>query len=263
MNYLQALLLGALQGVAEFLPISSSGHLRIGQELLGLGDVPLLFDVALHVATLAAVVLVFRRRIAGILASLVRWIGGRAGQDDAENLGIVIPLLAATAVTAALGFAIKDIEVPTRIVAGLMLATAAILVASSFLGGAAGFRDLGIPRGLAVGLAQGVGVLPGISRSGITIAAGLATGMRREVAGEFAFLVSIPAILGALVLELPDLGEMRAAVPAGPLALGMAVAFAVGIVSLKLLLPVVRKGKLAWFAAYLVPAGLLGLLLLP
>lgn len=263
MNYLQALLLGALQGVAEFLPISSSGHLRIGQELLGLGDAPLLFDVALHVATLAAVLLVFRRRIGAILVSLVRWVGGRAGQDDAENLGIVIPLLAATVVTAALGFAIKDLEIPTRMVAGLMLATAAILVASSFLGGASGFRDLGIPRGLAVGLAQGIGVLPGISRSGITIAAGLATGLRREVAGEFAFLVSIPAILGALVLELRDLAELKTAVPAGPLALGMAVAFAVGVVSLKLLLPVVRRGRLAWFALYLVPAGILGLLLLP
>ncbi|MBN1243244.1 MAG: undecaprenyl-diphosphate phosphatase [Spirochaetales bacterium] len=263
MNYLQALLLGALQGVAEFLPVSSSGHLLIGQELLGLSDVPLLFDIALHVATLGAVLLVFRARIAGILVSLLRWIGGRAGQQDADNLGLVAPLLAGTVVTAAAGFLIKDIELSTRVVSGLFLATAALLVASSFLGGAVGYRDLGIPRGLAIGLAQGISVLPGVSRSGTSIAAGLAVGLRREVAGEYAFLISIPAILGALILELPELGTMSDVVPAGPLALGMAVAFAVGVASLKLLMPIVRRGKLAWFAVYLVPAGILGLVLLP
>ncbi|HPE37194.1 MAG TPA: undecaprenyl-diphosphate phosphatase, partial [Spirochaetales bacterium] len=110
--------------------------------------------------------------------------------------------------------------------------------------------------------AQGLGVFPGISRSGITIGAGLASGMERNTAGEFAFLLAIPAILGALVLKLPELGELGSAVPPLSLAVGAMAAFGFGVLALLALMPLVRRGRLAWFAAYLVPAGILGLLFL-
>ncbi|MDX9957228.1 MAG: undecaprenyl-diphosphate phosphatase, partial [Spirochaetia bacterium] len=117
-------------------------------------------------------------------------------------------------------------------------------------------------QGILVGIAQGLGVFPGISRSGITISAGLAAGLKREEAGEFAFLLVIPAIAGALILKLKDIGELAGTVATLPLLAGSLAAFAAGVLALMLLMPIVRKGKLAWFAVYLVPAGVLGLFLL-
>jgi len=264
MTFVQACVLGLFQGVAEFLPISSSGHLLAFKDLMGLSDVPALFDVVLHLATLGSILVVFRKRVVGILVSITRYMARKSGEADAENLAIVPPALVATALTAVVGLLIDRIDLggSPRIAAGLLLVTAAMLVVSSRFKGGSGYRGMGWKRGIAIGLAQGIGVFPGISRSGITICAGLASGLRREEAGEFAFLLAIPAILGALVLKLGDLGELSDTVAMAPLAAGVVVAFASGIASLLLLMPIVRKGKLAWFAAYLVPAGLLGLFLL-
>jgi undecaprenyl-diphosphatase len=271
MTTLQALLLGLFQGIAEFLPISSSGHLLVIQKLMGLSDVPLLFDVILHLGTLLSIIVVFRRRIGGILAAIWRWIvnpGERktvaeTHPGDPENLALVLPAIVATAVTGVIGYLIQKylpVESP-RVVCGLFLVTAALLIVSSRINGGRGYKELGIARGALVGLFQGIGVFPGISRSGITISGGLATGLNRETAGEFAFLLAIPAILGAFVLELKDASALGASVGAFPLALGFVTAFAAGIVALSLLMPIVRKGKLAWFAVYLIPAGVLGLFL--
>ncbi len=265
MTVAQACILGFFQGVAEFLPISSSGHLLVFKDIMGLSEVPVLFDVTLHLATLASILLVFRKRVLGILASICRWIARKSGDGDAENLAIVVPALVATALTAAVGLAVERVDLTgsPRIVAGLLLVTAAVLVAGSrFKPGSTGYGKMGLRHGVIVGLAQGIGVFPGISRSGITISAGLASGLERGVAGEFSFLLAIPAIAGALVLKLDDLSELTGTVATAPLLAGCLVAFAVGVASLLLLMPIVRKGKLAWFAAYLAPAGLLGLFLL-
>lgn len=265
MTILQALILGLFQGVSEFLPVSSSGHLLVLRELFGLSDVPRLFDVILHLATLLAVLVVFRRRIVGILAALYRWSARRKDRppQDAENLALVIPALAATAVTAVTGLGIEKflpVRSP-RSVCALFLVTAVLLLAASRFRGTRGYDRIGPGRGALIGLAQGIGVFPGISRSGITISAGLAAGLDRNTAGEFAFLLAVPAIAGALLLELKDLAELGAAVAPVSLAVGFLAAFAAGIAALSLLLPLVRKGRLAWFAAYLVPAGLAGLFL--
>ena len=117
-------------------------------------------------------------------------------------------------------------------------------------------------QGLGIGLAQGFGVLPGISRSGSTIAGALLCGVDREQAGEFSFLLSIPAILGAFVLQLKDLGEMGSTVGLAPVVAGCIAAFVAGIFALSVLMKIVRKGKLEWFALYLIPLGILGLLFL-
>lgn len=266
MNTVQAIILGIVQGVAEFLPISSSGHLVLGKDLLDLGEVPLLFDISLHLATLLAVLIVFGRRIGAIFGSFFRWCLRKAGAADGENLAFIPPFLAATALTAGVGFLIQrylPVE-SVRLVSIELLVSAAILLASALLKeGGRGYRELGLGRGLLVGLAQGLGVFSGISRSGATITVGLAVGLKRELAGEFSFLLAVPAILGAFLLGLKDLAALETSVDWAPLALSFAVAFVTGLLSLSLLLRIIKRGRLAWFAAWLVPVGLLGLFLLP
>lgn len=231
---------------------------------MGLSDVPALFDVVLHLATLASILLVFRKRIGGIIVSTVRWIARRSDDSDADNLAIIPPAAVATVATAVLGYLINKIDLSgsPRVVAGLLLVTAAILLSSTLWKGTQGYRQMRWTHGLMIGIAQGIGVFPGISRSGITISAGSASGLKRETAGEFSFLIAIPAILGAFVLKLKDVGRLSGAIQPLPLAVATVAAFVAGVVSLLVLMPIIRKGKLAWFAAYLIPAGLIGLFLL-
>ena len=254
----QAILLGALQGLAEFLPVSSSGHLALAQHFMDLGEVPLLFDILLHLATLCSVCLVFRSRIGALLAAFVRLVAGKSYPEDAADRSMIVALLAGTAVTAVVGFLLKDAveKLPLFWIAVSLAVTGVLLFAS----GRYRPRDArpvpGVPAGLAIGLAQGIGVIPGISRSGITITAALFAGVERKAAGEFSFLLSIPVILGAFILELKSADTLSGVVSAVPLAVGMAVAFAVGYLSLRFLLALINRGKLGWFALYLVPAGI-------
>ena len=284
MTALKALLLGLIQGIAEFLPISSSGHLELFKNILGLNEVPLLFDVILHIATLFAVVVVLWKRIAAIFAALWHFLFGKKRRasvpvtktqkkkDDErrDNLAFVLPIIVATAVTGVLGVVIQKIVLEkvawlngTKVVAANLIVTAAILVAASLIKpGARKARNIGLGRAAWIGFAQGIGVLPGISRSGVTISSGIAAGLDRETAGEFSFLLSIPAILGAFVLTLGDVGSMFANVSFAQLALAFAAAFFSGMASLKILLKIIKGGKLAWFAPYLVIVGLAGLFIL-
>ncbi|HQL03997.1 MAG TPA: undecaprenyl-diphosphate phosphatase [Treponemataceae bacterium] len=262
MSIIQAVLLGALQGVAEFLPISSSGHLTLVQHLFGLEDIPLLFDISLHVATLLAVILVFRKLILDLLGTAFRWILRKSTGEDTPKLRMILALIAATGVTGILGILLKKIipDLPIQVVFAGFMVTAVLLFISSKMsrkneGNEA--KSISLVQGLIIGAAQGIGVLPGISRSGITISASLAAGMDRKTAGEFSFLLSIPAILAAFVLELGDLGTMTQAISVQALLLGCIAAFAVGIFALKFLLALIRKGKLEWFAYYLIPLALI------
>jgi undecaprenyl-diphosphatase len=266
MSTVQSLILGALQGAAEFLPISSSGHLLLARRLMGLSEIPVLYDVLLHVATLAVVVLVFHRRIGQILTAFGRWVARRRREEDAEDLHLLLYLLLATAVTGGVGLVMDRLEprilARPKILAVLFLVTGLILLATLLFRGGRGYSQLGVPAALLVGLAQGIGVLPAISRSGITIAACLACGLEREKAGEFAFLLAVPAILGALALKLRELGTLEAQVRPLPLAAGLLASFAVGLASLILLLRVVRRGRLAFFSIYLIPLGVAAFFLL-
>jgi len=274
MTTVKAIILGLIQGLAEFLPISSSGHLALFKNMLGLEQVPLVFDVILHMATLLAVVIVFWKRIAGMLKALWLFISkGRVGlrigdgqdQDTQENLAVIPPLLAATVITAVLGYAIQKYfnGENIKLVAARMLITAAILGLTFFAKpGTKKLGSIGIGRSVLIGMAQGVGVFSGISRSGITISAGIFSGLDREAAGEFSFLLSIPAILGALVLTLKDAGSMMAEVSAAHLVLAFVAAFLSGYLALKFLMKIVKNGKLYWFAPYLLLVGAAGLLFL-
>lgn len=263
MTPLQAALFGALQGLTEFLPVSSSGHLAVLKHLWGLQEVPVLFDVLLHVATLLVTLFVFRRRVWNILRALFVGVFRPRSltEGDRHHIRAAGVILLATIITGGLGFALKDLEVPIRIVCVGFLVTSAILISTRFIRlGSKTYGGIGWKEGILTGLAQGVGVLPGISRSGITISASLAVGMDRETAGEYSFVLSLPAILGALVLTLKDAGELGASVGPAALVAGVVSAAVVGLGSLLLLMRFVRSGKLYWFAVYLLPLGIAGLI---
>lgn len=271
MSVIQGILLGILQGVAEFLPISSSGHLQVVQTLFGLEDVPLLFDVFLHLATLLAVCLFFWKKIWKLLKCFGRWISRKPVLDDEEKAGrrTVLAIVISSVFTAVIGIITSKFipEMPVKVICGGFLVTAALLIVSAYIPVKSEPTDvnssaINLRQSIGIGIMQGIGTLPGISRSGSTIAGALFCGVDRKTAGEYSFIVSIPAILGAFILEVKDLGEVSSSIGAAPVIAGCAAAFAVGYISLAFLLKLIRKGKLQWFAAYLIPVGILGMIFL-
>jgi len=247
--------LGLLQGITEFLPVSSSGHLVLAQALWGLGEPDLLFDVVVHVGTLLAVAVVFRSE----LWSLWR---GLMGRDPAGRrlLGLVI---LGSIPTAMIGLAAKDwfesLFASPAAVGLALLATGGLLMVTRWApAGRRGLEQMGWGRAVLVGLAQGLAITPGLSRSGTTIAVGLLLGLERRLAARFSFVLSVPAIVGALVLELADLPAGRE-VALGPLVAGGVVAAVSGYLALRLLLSLVQHGRLHWFAWYCWALGLAAL----
>ena len=261
---IQALILGVVEGVTEFLPVSSSGHLLVMRELMGLENIPILFDILMHVPTLLAVIIVFRQRITKICLSIYHLLHRTLGDEDRYNLRLLALIALASTATAAVGLAAAQIQdlplFSTKAVGVCFILTALILGATRFF-----FREdsdeqtstrekVTIKTGIVTGIAQGLGVLPGISRAGMTISAAIASGMDRRQAGEFAFLISIPAIIGALALKARDIETLP--MSAIVLAAGMVASFAAGLISLLLLLSLIRKGRLYFFAFYLLPLGI-------
>lgn len=252
--------LGAVQGVAEFLPVSSSGHLALASHWLGIdperGGHTL--SVLLHAGTLLAVLLHYRRQIFGLLRDGAQPDGSRARKMMAAVVVATLPL----------GLVLLDpvralfagVEADPRKIGVALCATAAALAFSHR--SKPPVDDPDEPPGLGVaaliGLAQLLAVTPGVSRSGATIAAALALGLGRGRAAQFSFLISIPAIAGATVDELGGLGDE--ALPWGPLALGFAVSFAVGLVALGALLRVLERVGLMPFVPYLVTVGALAII---
>jgi undecaprenyl-diphosphatase len=220
--------------------------------------------VLLHVATLFVVLLVFRDRVGRILLAVARALIFRTSDEDRENLHLLGIIVISTIFTGAIGYGFEsfDIVPGVKVVSVLFLITAAILIASRFQQGMVNYGTIGLKQGVWTGIAQGLGVLPGISRSGITISAALLSGMDREKAGEYSFLISIPAILGALVLKLGESGELFSAVSVQVMAAGFVSSFVVGLASLLILLRLIRRGKLYLFSFYLIPLGIAGLVFL-
>jgi len=262
MTVLQAALLGLIQGLTEFLPISSSGHLVLARTLMDLGEVPVLFDVLLHVATLLVVVWIFRRRIKELLTSLFRFLGRRTREEDSTNLRLMLRLIAATAITVIVAYAVSGLGVreSPAIVSAFLMLTALILLSTATIKGGKKLERPSWIGTLVMGAAQGLAVLPGISRSGITIASGLIVGMDRKVVGEFSFLLLIPAVVAAFLFSLRDAAELSNVVSIGSLSVGFASALIIGYASLKVLLWLVAKGRLWLFAIYLIPVSIMGLL---
>ncbi len=266
MSIVEALGLGLLQGATEFLPISSSGHLVVARAWLRIEEPPLLFDVLLHVSTLVVICYRFRTRLAALIRAGALLIAGRAAAADRGDLRLLAAIVAASAATAVVGLAVSRFLLPPArtltAVSAAFIATAAILLATRLRPNApSGDRQPGLWLAIAVGIAQGIAVLPGISRAGATVAVCLFGGLDRRNAGEFAFLVSVPAVLGALALSLNDAGGLFRETGAAALTAGFAAALLMGTLCLSALLAVLRRDRLAWFAAYLLPLGAAGLLL--
>lgn len=261
MNLVHAILLGIVQGITEFLPISSDGHLAIAQHYLpGFEQPGLLFDVLLHVGTLGAVLIYFRRDVALLLGAPFR------RDDEARRYRRMLWLICIASVpTALIGLGLKDaVEewmLDMRIVA-LMLGLTGLLIffGERFHRGGRGETTLTTGDAFVTGVAQGLAVLPGLSRSGSTIAVLLFRGVDGETAARFSFLMALPAIAGAALLSLRHADAIPSAdVPA--YLTGTAVAFVVGLVAIRCLLGLIRRRRLVWFAIYcwLLAIGLLAL----
>lgn len=271
MDWIQALILGIVQGLTEFLPVSSSGHLVLFQNLFGLKEPELLFDVCVHVGTLIAVLAVFQREIRNILMSLLRiaslkrasgrW---RAVYDQNEEIRIVALIVVGSIPTALLGLLFKDavdtIFGSVGIVGWMLLVTGTVLwLTRKTAASGRSLNKTAIKDALIIGLVQGLAIVPGISRSGSTIAVALFLGIDREIAGRFSFLLSIPAILGALVLSF-DPSLSHTTIQTEVILLGVFASAIVGYGALKVLLRLVKKGRIYRFAPYCWLIGALALI---
>jgi undecaprenyl-diphosphatase len=255
-----SIVLGVVQGITEFLPISSDGHVALFAILFGETAMPLSMVVLLHVGTLVATGLVFRGEVRELAVSLGRGVRAPrqylATTEGRTNAAIVV----ASIPTAVVGLALRDrVEAWSHVpwIVGACLLGTAVLVASTRLtADRATHADTGIPmrHALLVGIAQGLAVLPGLSRSGSTIACAMALGVAAPAAFRLSFLMSLPAVLGAVLLELRDPADILGDL--GPAALaGAAVSFGVGLASLLALRRVIDRGRFWAFAIYLVPLG--------
>lgn len=270
MNTFQAVVLGTIQGLTEFLPVSSSGHLVLGQHLFGLTEAKLFFDVSVHAGTLLAVMIFFRREIFSILKALVGLLVNRSGgaqpQADADaRLALLIVIGSVPTALIGLGFhRIADRLFSSVFIVGCcLLATGALLWATRWVrADESGPPRFSAGKALVIGTVQGLAILPGVSRSGSTIAVGLFLGLPGDVAARYSFLLSIPAILGAQMLQVFDLGEPgNEAVLNTPVLAGTVAAFVVGYASLAMLVYIVNRGRMHLFAPYcwIVGAGALAL----
>lgn len=249
MSIFQAALLGAIQGVCEFLPISSSGHLVLFQQLMGIQDGSQLFDVMLHLGTLLAVFIVLFKDIVLILK-----------HPTGKTMRLLIVATIPTVIIALLFKKPLDAAFSTGRFLGISFIFTALLllVAENYGGGKKRLKETKYTDAVKIGIFQGVALLPGISRSGSTIAGSLLSGLDRNFAARFSFLMSIPAILGAVVLEGKDvISSGFSNVQWMPIAVGVAVAAITGILSIKLMLRIIKKASLKGFSVYLFIIGLL------
>jgi len=281
MSLLQAILLGIIQGLTEFLPVSSSGHLVIFQNIFHINaDGGMLFDIMLHLGTLVAVITVYRRDIKKMLIETIKigidivkniktWIYNRKFDEALRYKRIihnnyrkfVVLILVSTIPTAIIGYTAKSLVEAagkTLVVPGVCLLITGVLLLVSEISeeGHKIPKDVSYSSGFFIGIAQGLATLPGLSRSGATIAACLLGGFDRRFAVKYSFIMSIPAILGAAVLELKDVGKEAVS---GSLVfncvIGAAVAAVAGYICIKLMLKIVKNKKLKGFAFYCFAIG--------
>lgn len=264
MGWFNLIFLAILQGVAEFLPISSSGHLALGAHWLQLQGDQAELSIVLHAGTLLSILCFYWRRVWALIMEDKRVIPKLiVGTIPAVILGLFVKKL----LPDLLGFDMME-GYSAALTAALMLPVTGLMLLSitSMKPGETEYQELSYGRVFLVGVFQAFALLPGISRSGSTIVAGLMTGMKREAAATFSFLLAIPAILGASVLEAkevydrvsdPELHANVVATPVPMLIAGAVVSFVVGYVSLQLLVKLINKGQLHWFAMWTIPVGLL------
>ncbi len=263
MSWWEGLVLGLIQGLTEYLPVSSSGHLTIGAAIFGLqGEENLAFTVTVHVATVLSTIVVLWREIVWLFRDLFKFTWN-AGTKYVVNILIsMIPI-------GIVGVFFKD-EVEAifgsgLVVVGICLLVTAVLLAFAYFAKPRQKADISMRDAFIIGLSQAVAVLPGLSRSGTTIATGLLLGNNKEKLAQFSFLMVIPPILGEALLETIDLlsGSAEAVtnvVPASVLIIGFLAAFVSGCIACKFMIELVKRGKLIYFAVYCAIVGAFALI---
>ena len=256
MDWLQALVLGLLQGLTEYLPVSSSGHLTIGSYLFGLnGEDNLAFTVVVHVATVLSTLVVLWKEIDWILKGLFKF---RMNDETKYFINILISMIPVGIVGVFFKDQVEEVFGSGLLIVGCMLLVTAALLVFSYYARPRQRENISPLHAFIIGLAQAVAVLPGLSRSGSTIATGLLLGNKKEKLAQFSFLMVIPPILGEALLDVVKglKGEEAfGGIDALPLTVGFVAAFVSGCVACKWMINIVKKGKLVWFGVYCAIAG--------
>lgn len=264
MDWLQALILGLVQGLTEYLPVSSSGHLTIGANLFGLnGEENLAFTVAVHVATVLSTCVILWKEIVWLFQDLFKFKWN-------EGTRYVFNILISMIPVAIVGFCFKDkieeIFGSGMLIVGICLLITATLLAFSYWAKPRQRETISPLHAFIIGIAQAVAVLPGLSRSGSTIATGLLLGNKKEKLAQFSFLMVIPPILGEALLDTKDMLEVgvstaMAGLPTSSLIIGFVAAFLSGCLACTWMINLVKKGKMIWFALYCAIVGILAIVL--
>lgn len=269
MLWWEAIVLGLLQGLTEFLPISSSGHLVLGQYLLGIssGD-DVTFEVFVHFGTALSIVTVYRRPFAKMIVSSLnvsrRPATAPAAYVEDTSFRTAVQILVTLIPTGVVYVLFRDFLEAAfgdpRLVCWMLIVTGVLLVLTILRRNPDG--DMTAPRAFLVGVAQSVAMIPGISRSGATICTALYQNVDPEKAANFSFLMLLPVVVGATLIKSGDLLEAGVDADWLPILLGTLVAYASGVAAIKMLLGVIRRGRLQYFAVYCFAVGGLGLLLI-
>ena len=272
MTYLMSVILGAVQGVAEFLPISSSGHLTLLQYYFGMENTDNLFNILLHFATLLAVCVVYfqdiKEMVVEFFSMIADLIKGRRSTGNPPEARRMILLLIVGTLPLFVVLLVKDyVEAlgnsPVFVSCALLVTGCILFFSDRMAHGHKTARNATLKDVLLVGIAQGIATVPGLSRSGTTISAGMACGFERKFAVRYSFLMSLPAVLGATILEVVDVAQSGTGIPDGMLPkylLGMAIASVVGYFSIHLVNLLASKGKFGAFAYYCWAAGIVSLI---
>lgn len=260
LNWIQAFFLGVVQGLTEFLPVSSSGHLVVFQKILEVDNNSLVFDVAVHLGTLLSVVTVYRSQIWKILKDLFAYFKNR---QINQGVHLFVVVVIGSIPTALIGFTLKDLFeslFSNLFAVGLFFCVTGVLLfltrgrtlasAKDDFSDLSGIEKVTIKQALIIGVAQGAAIAPGVSRSGTTIATGILLGVPRKIAALFSFMLSIPAVMGAALLQLKDVANLDEGFLVS-LSVGLVVSYFAGLVGLSGVLHFVKKGRLEVFSVYL------------
>lgn len=284
MSLLEAIFLGIIQGLAEFLPISSSGHLAIFQKVFGLEQAGISFDIFLHLGTLIAVFAVYWKDIIQLIVNglgllidatynCVQYIIGKKRGEAAQYRKVIstsyrkfaLLVIISTIPTGVIGIIGKDLvssASDTLIIPGicLLLTAVLLLIADNVPDGTKTPKKTTTKDAIFIGICQGIATLPGLSRSGTTITAGLLCGLRRDFVVKYSFLMSIPAILGAVVLEIPDMGKDLAQTGVMCYIAGIVASAVVGYACIKTMLVVVKNKNFKYFSIYCTVVGVVAII---
>ena len=261
MKVLISIILGLIQGLTEFLPVSSSGHLVLAEHFFGFTRPDISFEIALHIGSLVAVLYYFRKEIVDLTLSLFIW-----NEDRKKDRMFVLYLLIATFFTGIIGVKFSDFfeslfSKPMYSAIFLSLTGLIVFISDKFPTGKLSGSNVGVMRSIGIGLGQSFAILPGISRSGTTIATGIYFGLDRKEAARFSFLLSIPAILGSVVLKIKDFENLPKDLVL-PYSAGAIAAFISGLLVISVLIKLVQNKKLKYFAFYCWGLSIISLTLL-